>query len=375
MNLETKIPLSLWEAVRTNWEKRSYTPAVLDAFYYLSELLRLKSGTEGDGAALIGQALGGTTPRIKLNRLQTESDWNVQKGVEQLLRGFYQAVRNPRSHDRITDSEEDAQILIAFVGYLVHQVDQARAQFVRAEFLERVLDADFVPQARYAELLVSEIPSRMRIDVFLDVYRAIERWKPENMRHFLGALIGELTVEEQQQVSDVLSEDLKATDAEIVVRMILGSFPHNLWLRISETARLRIENKLIRSVQDGRTDAKTRQCRGGALATWGVGIFPYLSLKNEMINSIINKLWSKNSDERAYVFQYLFERMNELSTEMPSRVDSAIRYLLKNGDNEAHTNLIMSCPWDQATWSPALKEAYESFKAVEPAKDEDDIPF
>ena len=146
MNLETRLPEPLWEAVRANCEKRNFTGAILDAFYFLSELLRNKSGTEGDGASLIGQALGGAAPKIKLNRLQTESELNVQRGMEQLLRGLYQSIRNPRSHDKIADSEEDAQTLIMFVGYLVKQIDQAKAQFSCPDFVRRVLDPDFVPQ-------------------------------------------------------------------------------------------------------------------------------------------------------------------------------------------------------------------------------------
>lgn len=154
--------------------------------------------------------------------------WNVQKGTEQLLRGFYQAVRNPRSHDKFADSEEDAQTLIAFVGYIVGQIDKAKAQFSRPEFVERVVDPDFVPQPRYAELLVSDIPARQRMDVFLDVYRAIEKWKPENIRHFLKALLLGFSPDEVQQVCDVLAEDLKTTDTELTVRMIIGSFSPDL---------------------------------------------------------------------------------------------------------------------------------------------------
>ena len=82
MNLETRLPADLWDAVRMNYEKRNFKGAILDSFYFLSDLLRKKSGAEGDGAVLIGQALGGATPKIKLNRLQSESEWNVQKGVE-----------------------------------------------------------------------------------------------------------------------------------------------------------------------------------------------------------------------------------------------------------------------------------------------------
>jgi Protein of unknown function (Hypoth_ymh) len=109
----------------------------------------------------------------------------VQKGIEQLLRGFYQAFRNPRSHEKVADTQEDAQVLIMFIGYLVRQIDQARAQFSCQDFLKRVIDPDFVPQKRYAELLVADIPIGQRFEVFLDVYRSKNEWKPENLRHFL----------------------------------------------------------------------------------------------------------------------------------------------------------------------------------------------
>jgi hypothetical protein len=63
MNLQTMIQDALWEAIYSNYEKRNYTGAVLDAVHFLSDVLRAKSATEGDGAALIGQALGGLIPR------------------------------------------------------------------------------------------------------------------------------------------------------------------------------------------------------------------------------------------------------------------------------------------------------------------------
>lgn len=376
MNLETRLPEALWAAVRPNYEKRNFTGAILDAFYFLSELLRTKSGVEGDGAALIGQALGGAAPKIKLNRLQTESEWNIQRGLEQLLRGFYQAVRNPRSHDKVVDSEDEAQTLIIFIGYLVHQLDQAKAQFSRQDFLQRVLDPDFVPQARYAELLVADIPPRLRIDIFLDVYRVKENWKPENVRHFLNALLALLNEDEIKQICEVLSEDLKTSDSDTTVRVILASFSPTLWPKLNEAARLRIENKLIRSVRDGRYDVASGQCRNGSLGTWATNIFAQMTLKDEMISAIANKLWSRNSEDRAYIFQYILESLRALSDVMPASVEAALQARLKAGDDQAHAHLWMSCPWNEDEWTADLKNALSTFKATEPTNDSnDDIPF
>jgi uncharacterized protein (TIGR02391 family) len=100
VNLETRLDKRLWEAIQISYGNRTYSGAILDAMYLLTGLIREKSGVEGDGAALVGQAFGGASPLIKVNRLQTESEINVQRGVEQLLRGLYQGIRNPQSHDK-----------------------------------------------------------------------------------------------------------------------------------------------------------------------------------------------------------------------------------------------------------------------------------
>ena len=375
MNLETRLPPELWEAIQISYEKRNFTGAILDAFYFLSDLLRKKSGAEGDGAALIGQTLGGAAPKIKLNKLQSESEWNVQKGIEQLLRGFYQAIRNPRSHGKTMDTEEDAQILIIFIGYLIRQIDQAKAQFSRQDFLKRVLDPDFVPNERYAKLLVNEIPVGQRFEVFLNVYRSKESSTPRNLRLFFDELLAELTDEERKQVIDVLSEELKIVDDEATIRSIIGSFGPEIWPSIDESARLRIEHRLLRSIQEGRYDQKHQRLRGGALATWGTAFFPYFSLKQEVLDAVDNKLGS-SSDEVDYVFRYLTSWLDSLSEQMPLNIERKFRNKLKAGDSRFHDALFFDV-WDRETWTPALVKAYEEFKAVEPDDDPftDDIPF
>lgn len=376
MNLETRLPDSLWEAVRSNYEKRNFTGAVLDAFYFLSELLRNKSGIEGDGQSLIGQALGGAAPKIKLNRLRTESEQNIQKGMEQVLRGLYQGIRNPRSHDKIADKEEDAQALLIFLGYLVKQIDQAKAQFSRSDFVRRVLDPDFVPQERYSELLIADIPPRARLDVFLDLYQEIEHWKPEHMSIFLKVLFAHLDENEIRQVCEVLTEDLKVSEDEATLRAVLASFPPELWPRIGEVSRIRSENKLIRAIREGRFDKNSNRCRGGALGTWSTVIFSVMTLKAETIDVIARKLCAGSIEERRYVLKYLFSQMRELSETIPKNIVTALCSRLKAGDAEIYAELEFAPPWLEDTWPKDLKAAYVNFSEAVPTIDfDEDIPF
>ncbi|KLD64292.1 hypothetical protein Y882_08035 [Dyella japonica DSM 16301] len=361
-----------------NYEKRNFTGSILDGFYFLSDLLRTKSGVEGDGATLIGQALGGATPKIKLNRLQSESELNVQRGMEQLLRGFYQAIRNPRSHEKINDSEVDAQDLLVFIGYLVRNIDQAKSQFSRDDFLKRVIDPDFVPQARYAKLLVDQIPVGQRLEVFLDAYRAKEQSAPDRLIHFFSALLPELSEADRKQVCDVISEELRIAEDDATIRFNIGCFEGKMWVNFDEAARLRVENRLIRSVRDGRWDTNTEKLRGGALGTWSQDIVPYFSLKKEMLGAITAKLASRDSEQIDYVMKYVFSWVSDLAEAMPPALGFVLKDGLNAGDERFWEALTFWPPWPADTWPSGVLKAFNDFKAVEkPASsfDDDDIPF
>jgi uncharacterized protein (TIGR02391 family) len=70
MNLETKLDPRLWDAIRETYETRNFTSAILDAMHFLSDLLRERTGLESDGAALVGEAFGGNSPKLKVKSLR-----------------------------------------------------------------------------------------------------------------------------------------------------------------------------------------------------------------------------------------------------------------------------------------------------------------
>lgn len=337
----------------------------------------MKSDTEGDGATLVGQALGGASPKIKLNRLLTETDQNIQRGTEQILRGLYLAVRNPRSHEKFSDSEAEAAELILFIGYIVRQLDKAKAHFSIEDLASRVFDRDFVPQARYADLLVKEIPQRQRLDVFLNVYENKEKGEPENLRLFFESLFAKLLEGEKRQVCEFVSEELKVTEDEGTIRVAVGSIVAPIWIALAEVSRLRIENRLIRSISEGRQDVKADRCRGGALGTWGVRLFPHFMLKGEALRTIHAKLASTQPEEYQYIFRYICGALHHLSDTPPKMYDALLLRNIKAGST-AFFNGWLAMNWPVEGWSLDLQAAAEGFEPVEDgdaASDEDDIPF
>ena len=68
MIIRNELDIELWETIQKNYEVENYTGAILDAIFKLTDTIRNKTGLEGDGSSLIGQAFGGDNPRIKINK-------------------------------------------------------------------------------------------------------------------------------------------------------------------------------------------------------------------------------------------------------------------------------------------------------------------
>src|SRR3972149_5305468 len=208
MDLQAMLDEHLWLAIAANYENGNYTGAIIDSWYHLAAFIKEKTGLEGDGASLIGQAFGGTSPKLKVSQLQTETDWDAQKGTETLLRGFYQGIRNPRSHQKFADSKDDADAIILFVNYLLKMIGASKGTFSKAAFLGRVFDSSFVESQRYADALVGEIPRRYQFDIMVEVYGKKEQGDPQKLSYFVKSLIQKFSEQDISRLAEVVSEDL-----------------------------------------------------------------------------------------------------------------------------------------------------------------------
>lgn len=378
MNIETSIDERLRSAIQSTYTDRNFTGAILDAIYCLSDLIREKTGLASDGVALVGQALGGKAPKIKVNKLETESERNVQAGLEQILRGLYQAVRNPRSHGKHVDKQEDADAIILFINYLIHIIDASKSPFTKSEFLKRVFDPHFVEKERYAELLASEVPPKYRLEVMLDVFRSRETGEGKKLTYFVSALLPKLTKEQKADLYSAMSQELQVTDSEAAIRTIIQIFPDDTLEHLEESARLRTENKLIQSIAEGAYNEALARCNAGALGTWANSCCDHFLLKEEILNAIAKKLSSTNPEEQAYVFRFFWDALVKLAKPPSKRLVFVIKTELKKGNKTLHDKLVDEHMFGDAEWADTFKAEMEAFKEQQPTPDlaaDDDIPF
>jgi uncharacterized protein (TIGR02391 family) len=113
-------------AASTLYLNGHYANAIEDAVKALNNLVRLRSGSDKDGTALMESVFNPKNPTLKFNALADESDQNEQKGFMMMFSGAVAGLRNPRAHKIIHDDPESALEFIAFISLLAKLVDKAK---------------------------------------------------------------------------------------------------------------------------------------------------------------------------------------------------------------------------------------------------------
>ena len=384
MNLSSVISERLWVAVRGTYEAGNYSGAILDSIYFLSDVIRDKSGLESDGIQLVGAAFSGANPIVKVNSLHTPSDQDEQKGVHFLLMGLYSAIRNPRGHGKQADSVEAADAIIHFVDYLLGLIDKARSPFDADQTIGKVFDPLFGQSEKYADLVVAKVPARKLLDVLIQVFHRRTEPPGRNVELFVRSSLKVLNEVEEAGFWQVVSEALEnaTTDSEFRTVILIAQ---NDWEKISEIARLRTEHRLLESTREGEYDQIRRKCTKGALGTWTTSIADKMELKEDYATAVIMKIGSDSPAARAYAYQYHFYTLRRIRQIPGSYVIGCLKNLLKQNDQPTYDVLsfvgeeVFAQESDEK-WTAALKDAYTAFQPTGetygPGEiSDDDIPF
>jgi len=102
--------------------------AVQEATKGLAERLREMTDLDLDGHELVDAALFGKSPMVALNALTSDTQWNEQRGIGNLMKGCFSAFRNPTAHEpRIVwhVSEADTLDLLSTLSLIHRRLDVA----------------------------------------------------------------------------------------------------------------------------------------------------------------------------------------------------------------------------------------------------------
>lgn len=114
------------EAASDLYRNGHYANAIEDAVKALNNLVRLKSGEEQDGEALMNYVFSPKMPRLAFNDLADTSDTDEQRGFMMMFAGAVAGLRNPRAHKLIKDDAERSLEFIAYISLLAKLLARAK---------------------------------------------------------------------------------------------------------------------------------------------------------------------------------------------------------------------------------------------------------
>jgi uncharacterized protein (TIGR02391 family) len=113
-------------ATRSRFVSEHYADAVEAAVKALNECVRERSGSTADGDALMTSVFSEKNPKLRLNRLRTDSDRSEQRGHMMMCQGVVAAWRNPRAHSsQFQDSPETTLMMLEHIQHLIEVTRQA----------------------------------------------------------------------------------------------------------------------------------------------------------------------------------------------------------------------------------------------------------
>lgn len=387
MEIETKLRPDLWKAIQAHYERNDFTEAVRDTVFHMSEVLREKGSIEDkDGTKLVEVALLGSNPAILVNKNETTTEKDFQQGIGFAFKGIMQSVRNPLSHESLQYTRDEAEVLILYINFLLNQVDKSGGSAKIDSIIDLLLDDDFTDTQEYANLLLKEVPAKKRYDLLLDLYQRRSSLPQYKLKYFLSALFASLTKAAKGDFVRVVSSSLMKCKDDRDLRMYCHYFMVHTYTEIDKLAQLRLENMMLKSVQNGEVDYhldnegnEVASCNSkGSLATWigSTEKINLLSNKDNIIQALFSNLMAKNPEPGNYVFEYFRSIVFNSSLELTQRQINHIKNRLRSGDKR-YSNAIyweMEFSAEESPWFSLFKDEYEICKNSK-ENDEDDLPF
>lgn len=108
--------LELVKATRSRFISGHYSDAVVAAVKVLNESVRQRSGSTADGDRLMTSVFSENKPRLRLNRLRSDSDRSEQRDHMLMCQGVVAAWRNPRAHE--SDTEDEPLDVVAMIEHV-----------------------------------------------------------------------------------------------------------------------------------------------------------------------------------------------------------------------------------------------------------------
>lgn len=122
---------AVWRVAEARMKSGLYADAVLSAFKEVNNAVKAKAqsrlNAELDGQTLMQHVFSPNNPVLMVeDNLDTQTNKDTQQGYMMMFAGAMSAIRNPKAHENMTISEDDAIRKLAFASMLMYKLDASK---------------------------------------------------------------------------------------------------------------------------------------------------------------------------------------------------------------------------------------------------------
>ena len=244
-----------WNAISVHYEKECYEDALKDACLYLIEMIQEKSDNyDLDGEALIVNVFSEKKPKLLINKNQTKSETDEQKGYGFIVRGLYCAIRNPLSHKRsVKYSKEMTDAILLFINnYILQKLDNTKEFGYVDNWFEFIFLDNDNDSKQYSDKLLENINKKEKINLMSTIVERIQEISEDKYYYLINTLYNSLPPKEKNDIIILLNRNLIKANNDDYLRMFFNHFSPTIWKDLNDLVRARIEDIVLQSIRNGR---------------------------------------------------------------------------------------------------------------------------
>lgn len=323
-----------WNAIASHYEKDCYEDALKDACLYIIELVQEKSENfDMDGEKLINNIFSEKNPKLLINKNQTPSEIDEQRGYGFILKGLICAIRNPLSHDKhIKYSKETTDSVLMFINnYIIAKLDDTKEFGYVDNWFSFIFINNNNDSERYTNKILDNINKKDRVNLMKEIVEKLVHIPEGKYSYFINALYNSLTIKSKNEIVVMLNRKLINAGDDQYLRMFFNHFNQEIWDELDELITVRIEEMVLESIKKGKLVSSPFTMEDtivaeASLSTWTCDWIKVFSNYEEIKKILLKKLYNK--DEAKYVFQYFYDVVTDKNL-LLENADEIIKELKK----------------------------------------------
>jgi len=307
----------LEDSIKMHYENKDYTEVVRDAILCLMNEIRKKSDLQDDdGVDLINKAFSEKKPLIKVNKMQTQTEKNKQRGINDLSKGIVEYFRNPMSHSKQNYSKEITDALLVIIDkVLLEEIIKSKSlNSIEDWYLEII--SDLCPNTeRYAQNLANSIPNNKIYELVVQLYKNRKNIKNEKIK-IITELIKKLKKEEFIEYCSIIEDDIYGKNSEEEIVNILRFVSKEVWDNFKDLSKIKIEDMVLTDIEKCEVYSTEDSYEFDIVQNYGniaiaaKHLLDMFSNKKEIVECIYEKLVDSKNNE--WQFDFLIEKFFDI---------------------------------------------------------------